>query len=56
MTIDNKLKFTKHVKNTRTELIKRTKHFRSLTYKNKGISMKTANNPSAFTNSSADHF
>jgi len=30
----------KYVKNTTTELIKRTKHFRSLTYK--GISTKTA--------------
>lgn len=42
ITIDNKLKFTKHVKQIRQETTKRAKHFRSLTYKNMGISTKTS--------------
>jgi len=44
VTLDQKLKFTQHLKNARTEIIIRSKHFRSLTYKNKGISTKTATN------------
>lgn len=42
ITLDPKLKFTRHLQKMRTETTKRAKHFRGLTYKNKGISTYTA--------------
>lgn len=42
VTIDNKLNFNKHVKLIKKKCITRSRHFRSLTYKNQGISKKTA--------------
>lgn len=40
--LDNKLNFNSHTKDMKRKMISRAKHFRSLTYKNEGISMTTA--------------
>ena len=40
--LDQKLNFNSHTKEMKKKMITRVKHFRSLTYKNQGISTKTA--------------
>lgn len=40
--LDDKLKFHDHIQDRKTEIIRRTKHFRGLTFKNHGINTKTA--------------
>lgn len=42
VTLDHKLNLNQHSKNIKKHCITRAKHFRSLTYKDKGISKKTA--------------
>lgn len=42
ITLDHKLNFNTHTAETKRTVIKRAKHFRSLTFKNEGISTKTA--------------
>lgn len=42
ITLDNKMKFKSHYKKMQTEVTRRAKHFRSLTYKDKGISVESA--------------
>lgn len=42
MTLDSKMKFTKHLRNIRVNITKRAKYFRGLTYKQAGISTHTA--------------
>lgn len=42
ITFDNKLNFKQHLTNIKRKMITRSKHFRCLTYRNSGISMKTA--------------
>lgn len=42
VTVDNKLNFNKHTKTIKKKCITRGRHFRSLTYKNRGINKQTA--------------
>lgn len=44
ITIDNKLNFNKHTKIIQSKATARANHFRSLTYKDLGINIKTATN------------
>lgn len=42
ITVDSKTNFNQHTKQAKRQVITRAMHFRSLTYKNKGINLKTA--------------
>lgn len=42
ITLDNKINFKTHSHKKKKEIIARSKHFRSLTYKNRGINTETA--------------